>query len=381
MGIVWLLACDFVVKAVLECITARAPAMDVPYDEIDYDDLEDIRYISKGNFGQIYRANYHGTDVAVKQLLDIGNTRMHKYIEREMSLLMSLRHPHIVQFMGLCKHNNELFIITEFVPGGDLYDRLRDPTQKISWKKRVQVALETAQAIAYLHSKEVIHRDLKSQNLLVDDSFRIKICDFGFARSLDPSEFMTMCGTDEWMAPEVILGDKYDDRADVFSFGMILAELILRRDPPPRLPGNAYAFEPDVLRQSLPSDCPEELFDICVDCTRFYPEDRPDTRVLVKRLKELLKNTPDDSGAMEMDNLTYMKFEGQEGDEEEKKKKKKKRRKRKTEDGEEGDEEEEKRKKKKKRRKRKTEEGDEEEDDERKKRKKKKKSEEDKEDE
>ena len=88
MRIVWLLACDFVVKEVLECITARAPAMDVPYDEIDYDDLEDIRYISKGNFGQIYRANYHGTDVAVKQLLDIGNTRMHKYIEREMSLLM-----------------------------------------------------------------------------------------------------------------------------------------------------------------------------------------------------------------------------------------------------------------------------------------------------
>lgn len=334
--------------------------MDTPYDEIEYDDLEDIRYISKGNFGQIYRASYHGTDVAVKQLLDIGNTRMHKYIEREMSLLMSLRHPHIVQFMGLCKHDNELFIITEFVPGGDLYDRLRDASANITWKKRVRVALETAQAICYLHSKGVIHRDLKSQNLLVDEAFRIKICDFGFARSLDPKEYMTMCGTDEWMAPEVILGEKYDASADVFSFGMILAELILRRDPPARLPGNAYAFDPDTLRQSLPPDCPEQLFEICVQCTQFFPEERPEMKSLISQLKELEKTLEEHEGA-DM-SLTYMKFDGSAVEGEEKKKKKKKRRegteedrerrrrkrkKRKEKEGEEGEGEKKKKRKKK----------------------------------
>eukprot|EP01094_Clydonella_sp_ATCC50884_P025427 TRINITY_DN6673_c1_g1_i5.p1 TRINITY_DN6673_c1_g1~~TRINITY_DN6673_c1_g1_i5.p1 ORF type:complete len:262 (-),score=69.67 TRINITY_DN6673_c1_g1_i5:89-874(-) len=232
----------------------------------------------------------------------------------------------------------------------------------ITWKKRVRVALETAQAICYLHSKGVIHRDLKSQNLLVDDSFRIKICDFGFARSLDPKEYMTMCGTDEWMAPEVILGEKYDASADVFSFGMILAELILRRDPPARLPGNAYAFDPESLRQSLPSDCPEGLFDICVHCTQFYPEDRPDTKLLIKQLKELEKKLPDDSGHVALDDLTYMKFDGS-GNRTAEGEKKKKRRKKKTTEGE-GEE------KKKKRKKRKHKEG--EEGEEKKKRKKKK---------
>lgn len=155
--------------------------------------------------------------------------------------------------MGLCKHSSGLYIVTEFVPGGDLRHLLKDEIKDVSWKLRIKMALDTATAMTYLHSKNVVHRDLKSHNLLVDENNRIKICDFGFSRKVgDAEEPMTLCGTDEWMAPEVMLGEKYDAKADVFSFGMVLTELITRQKPAKRNPGNKFAVDADALRRLVP---------------------------------------------------------------------------------------------------------------------------------
>mmetsp|Transcript_23757 Transcript_23757/g.30261 ORF Transcript_23757/g.30261 Transcript_23757/m.30261 type:complete len:354 (-) Transcript_23757:76-1137(-) len=295
--------------------------------DINFSDLEGLEYFNKGNFGCLYKAKYFGTDVAVKKLLDIENKAMHKYIEREMSLLKTMRHPNIVQYMGMSKTDEDVYIITEYLNGGDLYDKLRDETIKIPWKLRVSLAIETCRAIAYLHSRGVVHRDLKSQNLLVDNNWKVKICDFGFARAADSKEYMTLCGTDEWMAPEIMLGEKYDERADIYSFGMILTEFIRRDDPPPRVPGAAYGYDEKSFLASVPKDCPKELLSCVADCTKFYPEARPDIKDVLKRLTELEESL---SNTEEVDNeMTYMTIES-DGD---KKKKRRTARKKKSSDG------------------------------------------------
>merc|ERR1712137_198201 len=300
--------------------------------DIKYEDLEELEFFNKGNFGCLYRAQYFGTDVAVKRLLDLENKAMHKYIEREMCLLKTMRHPSIVQYMGMSKTEDNIFIVTEYVNGGDLYDKLRDSSVNISWKIRVRLAVETCQAVAYLHSRQVVHRDLKSQNLLVDDTWKVKICDFGFARAADPKEYMTLCGTDEWMAPEIMLGEKYDERADIFSLGMIFCELLRRDDPPPRVVGAAESYDVEKFKKTLPEDCPPELVQLALDCTKIYPDDRPDIKEILNRLKALLQTLPDeDFSKQDLSNeMTYMSVEGTDDG----KKKKRKKRHKKVKDGE-----------------------------------------------
>lgn len=123
--------------------------------------------------------------------------------------------------------------------------------------------------------------------LQVCEDWRVKVCDFGFARKAEKADFLTMCGTDEWMAPEVGLGEKYDARADVFSYGMVLCELVTRRKPPRRQPGKAYAFEVKELKARAPPDTPPELMDLIINCAQFYPERRPTFRDILQDLKEL----------------------------------------------------------------------------------------------
>jgi LIM domain kinase 1 len=255
---------------------------------IQFSDFKTLQTIGKGNFGKVYKGVFLGAEVAIKQLYYVDDEDMQKYIQRELATLKGLRHPNIVQLLGLCKDDTGIYIVTEFIPGGDLRSKLKDSDLELSWHLRVKIAIDVAYAMNYLHSKKMIHRDLKSQNLLVCEDWKIKVCDFGFARKAEPkADFLTMCGTDEWMAPEVGLGEKYDTRADVFSYGMVLCELVTRRKPPPRQPGRAYAFDLKELKARAPSDTPQELIDLIISCAQFYPEKRPTFRDILQDLKDL----------------------------------------------------------------------------------------------
>eukprot|EP00013_Stygamoeba_regulata_P018838 CAMPEP_0177654604 /NCGR_PEP_ID=MMETSP0447-20121125/14432_1 /TAXON_ID=0 /ORGANISM="Stygamoeba regulata, Strain BSH-02190019" /LENGTH=351 /DNA_ID=CAMNT_0019158287 /DNA_START=217 /DNA_END=1272 /DNA_ORIENTATION=+ len=278
-------------------LVQKIKEMDPKIFNIDFGDLENMQPIGGGNFGQVYRGVYYGTDVAIKQLLDIGDKDMHKYIEREMQTLRDMRHPNVVQFMGLCKHTSGIYIVTEFVAGGDLRHILKDEKKVMPWFLRVSIATDVAQAMTFLHSKGFIHRDLKSNNLLVNstdthDGWRVKVCDFGFARNVNRGELMTLCGTDEWMAPEVMCGDKYDEKADVFSYAMILYELITRKKPPQRLPAKGFAFDVDEFKRVVPTDCPQELVELTIACAEWEPLNRPAFKTVLERLKALQKKMP-----------------------------------------------------------------------------------------
>ncbi|KAI9350335.1 kinase-like domain-containing protein, partial [Obelidium mucronatum] len=154
-----------------------------------------------------------------------------KYIEREVDMLKDARHPNVVQFMGCSLLNNEILLVTEFVCGGTVKEWIQDETRKMSDRLRVSIAMDVAKAMAYLHSRGIIHRDLKTDNLLVTENKRIKVCDFGFSR-LAPTTAqevrrLSFCGTDSYMAPEIILCTPFDHRIDVFSYGIILCELAM----------------------------------------------------------------------------------------------------------------------------------------------------------
>jgi len=174
---------------------------------------------------------------------------------------------------------------------------LLDNPEPISWIRKVKIALDVACGMAYLHARNIIFRDLKSENLLLDDTGKTKICDFGFARKAgNKRAHMTMCGTDEFMAPEIIMGNEYDGKADVFSYGMLVFEIITRKDVGqviPRTPDNGYSINETHLRQQLPKDCPQHFMELGFLCIKYAPEKRPDFLKIIAFLKKLLKRLID----------------------------------------------------------------------------------------
>jgi len=269
--------------------------------KINFSDLEFGDRRGKGNFGEVYKGTYLGTDVAIKRLFFIDDDFMQKYIEREMEILTQLNHPNIVQLIGLCVGLEDLYIITEFVHGGSLHAKLEDGSAKMDWKSRVGILRDVALAMNYLHAKGKMHRDLKSHNLLVTADGKIKVCDFGLARSTNEEgggggggNQKTIVGTNEWMAPEVQAGDNYDSSADVFSYGMVVWELIAREEPPVRKLRDGYAFIPETYKPKIPNDTPPKLWEILVDCAKTEPKERPDFKAVVNRIKEIYDLVPND---------------------------------------------------------------------------------------
>jgi serine/threonine protein kinase len=278
----------------------------LPEDEewnIPFQDLEFGKRVGNGNFGCVYKGEYLGAPVAIKELHmpeeDPEFTR--KYIQREVSVLKNLRHPNIVNFVGICHHKAEgrkehTYIITEWVAKGNLSKWIKR-NAFISWKKRVQIAVEMASAMTFLHRKNLIHRDLKPQNVLITETEGIKICDFGFARK-KPSQnkmAMTLAGTEEYMAPEVILGMDYDEKCDVYCFGVVLYVLISRKKPPQRSPIDCFEFRPESVNAITPPDCPPAFRKIADDCCEYVHTKRPSFSDILARLKQLLKDLPEET--------------------------------------------------------------------------------------
>ena len=202
--------------------------MDKNIFNIEYASLRDLVPLSSGNFGAVFCAFYKRRRVAVKKLLDVDDENMHKYLQREIETLRGIHHEHIVEFLGVCEHQSGLYIVTEFVNGGDLRKILKDESLKISWETRILLATHICSSIAFLHSQHIVHRDIKSHNILVTDEGVAKLCDFGFSRKLPRKKnykHLSLCGTDQWMAPEILMDDPYNEKADVFSFAMVLYEV------------------------------------------------------------------------------------------------------------------------------------------------------------
>ncbi|KAJ6687313.1 MAP KINASE KINASE KINASE-LIKE PROTEIN [Salix koriyanagi] len=206
-----------------------------------------------------------------------------------------VRHPNVVLFMGAVTRAPNLSIVTEFLPRGSLYRLLHRPNNQLDERRRLRMAFDAARGMNYLHNctPMIVHRDLKSPNLLVDKNWVVKVCDFGLSR-MKHSTFLSSrstAGTAEWMAPEVLRNEPSDEKCDVYSFGVILWELSTLQQPwggmnPMQVVG-AVGFQHR--RLNIPNDMDPAIADIIRNCWQTDPKLRPTFAEIMAALKPLQK--------------------------------------------------------------------------------------------
>ncbi len=206
---------------------------EISLEELEFD--EENSEIGKGTFGDVLRGTWRGEEVAVKFLKGsmTDSPESVKQFLDEINILKNLHHPNILLYMGACTIGPQYFFVTEFCENGNLFEFLhmvRD--NKITYDDARRIALEIAYGMNYLHGFKppILHRDLKSMNVLLDRNCTVKLADFGNTRTFQ-TQMTKQKGTFQWMAPEVIKGSVYSESSDVFSFGIIMNELVTRIPP------------------------------------------------------------------------------------------------------------------------------------------------------
>ncbi|KAB5591769.1 TKL/LISK/LISK-DD1 kinase [Ceratobasidium theobromae] len=257
----------------------------------------DWKRLGSGSFGNVYKGVYLGIDVAIKEVLPSNDYDVAKYFEREWRLMKEARHPNVVLFLGLSRApspDNRIFIVSEFIDNGNLRQLIHDTRQPLEWPLRMSILTDIARAIAYLHARRCIHRDLKGENLLMTANGRVKVTDFGFARIAARNDEevrrLTFCGTDSYMSPEILKGEEFDLPTDVFSMGVIFCEVLARRladDNVFKRSAPHWAIDADEVRARASPGCPPELVQLALDMCAADPQARPALREILARLRTI----------------------------------------------------------------------------------------------
>ncbi|KAL5478738.1 hypothetical protein ACEPAI_2015 [Sanghuangporus weigelae] len=271
-----------------------------PFDVIPFEDIKgNWKKLGSGSFGNVYKGSYLGIDVAIKEVLPSNDYDVAKYFEREWRLMKECRHPNVVLYLGLSRApdpDGRIFIISEFIENGNLRSYIHDKTKPFPWKLRISFATDIARALAYLHARKCLHRDLKGENLLVTANCRLKITDFGFARiaarNLDEVKRLTFCGTDAYMSPEILLGNAFDLPTDIYSLGIILCEIGARKladDYTFKRAAPTFAIDFYEVRKLVGGSpgCPPAFLRLATDCLSDDPSRRPDIKTILAQLRDV----------------------------------------------------------------------------------------------
>ncbi|KAH0787678.1 TKL family protein kinase [Histomonas meleagridis] len=261
--------------------------------EIDYDDLELKEVIGAGGFAEVYLGTRKSTGetVAIKKLHQQKfDKSMLEMFKSEVAILGKLKHFAILPFVGACT-KPPFCIVTKFMSGGSLFSRLhaKDESDKLSPTQLTIIALGIAFGMNYLHSQQMLHRDLKSLNILLDENNYPKISDFGMARTKGTGneDKSSGIGTSQWMAPEVLNSNTYDEKADVYSYGMIIWEM-LTGDVPYRGIRD-FQVTMSVVNQknrpTIPKKCPQLLAQFIRNCWNSDPKKRPTFKEIIREFK------------------------------------------------------------------------------------------------
>jgi hypothetical protein len=311
--------------------------------QFSWDEIHVVRSLGVGSFGKVFLAKWNETAVAVKVLLDAREisigldpsgsgvlshashvaTPNPKRLIEEIKITAALRHPNVVQFMGFSLDPPSM--AAEFCPRGSLYNVLHgnmnqqpDPSRKpISWLRRVAFAADAAAGMLHLHTRtpQIIHRDLKSPNLLVTADWTVKVADMGLSKLITDAalesgvnSIMTSGGglNPRWLAPEVLSGDNCNVASDVYSFAMVMWEILTRRLPwegksPWSVVGDVQRGErPPIDLDTIEIDdqgtnrekdtSVMEYIEIMEACWKQNPDDRPDFAYVASKLRELQRN-------------------------------------------------------------------------------------------
>ncbi|KNC55085.1 TKL protein kinase [Thecamonas trahens ATCC 50062] len=299
------------------------------HEAIPFDELRMLRAIGTGAYGAVSLAEWRATRVAVKILhrtsiseSDLSPDKCQAFLS-EAAIIMSLRHPNIVTFMGVSLVPPAL--VTEFLDRGALYDYIHNPAMEIDISARMQWAYEIAAGVAFLHESNTLHLDLKSLNVLLSSSWTAKLCDFGLSAlartAVGPDEETkagsitagtkadasgaVVLGTMYWTAPELLMTaivatpTAVAPPADVYSLGIVLYELFARSLPYP-LGSNTFALTLDIMRgkqrpdvAAVVADTPQEVVQIMTSAWATDPQERPTASNVAVRLRSALAADPD----------------------------------------------------------------------------------------
>ncbi|XP_062226289.1 salt tolerance receptor-like cytoplasmic kinase 1 [Phragmites australis] len=263
------------------------------------------RVIGHGGFSTVYLASLFSCLCAVK--VHCSSERLHRAFRRELDVLLSLRHPHIVRLLGYCDERDEGMLVFEYAPNGDLHERLHGGGggDVLPWARRVAVAFQVATALEYLHENRqpaVIHGDIKASNVLLDANLDAKLCDFGFSATVGggrPSARSVM-GSPGYIDPHLLRSGVSTKKSDVYSFGVLLLELLTGREAVCRETGHRLtaAVGPrvsdgkvsDVLDQRLGGECggaeAAVVAELAMRCVSDSPGLRPSMADVVRVLQE-----------------------------------------------------------------------------------------------
>ncbi|EFJ21239.1 hypothetical protein SELMODRAFT_271276 [Selaginella moellendorffii] len=284
--------------------------------EIDIAKLQLNDIIAHGTYGVVHRGVYNGQDVAVK-LLDWGEEQamsqalvntLRSSFQQEVAVWQKLDHPNVTKFVGACVGSPDLqvastggfvrissnicCVVVEYLAGGTLKQFLiQHCRKKLRLKVVIQLALDLSRGLDYLHSKKIVHRDVKSENMLLDNKRRVKIADFGVARveAQNPKDMTGETGTVGYMAPEVLDGKPYNRKCDVYSFGICLWEIYCCDMPfaDYSFADMTYAVVHQDLRPNIPGCCPPPLANIMRKCWDANPDRRPNMSEVVQLLEAI----------------------------------------------------------------------------------------------
>ncbi|CAI9787291.1 unnamed protein product [Fraxinus pennsylvanica] len=302
--------------------------------EIDPSKLIVKGVIARGTFGTVHRGIYDGQDVAGLYLLsrvvatctvEVGRgeggeewgsgywtdaevSSLRAAFTQEVAVWHKLDHPNVTKFIGATVGSSDLSlqtenghigmpsniccVIVEYLPGGALKSYLiKNRRKKLAFKVVVQMALDLARGLSYLHSEKIVHRDVKTENMLLDKTRTLKIADFGVARveASNPNDMTGETGTLGYMAPEVLNGNPYNRKCDVYSFGICLWEMYCCDMPYPNLSFSEVtsAVVRQNLRPDIPRCCPNSFANVMRRCWDANPDKRPEMDEVVSMLEAI----------------------------------------------------------------------------------------------
>lgn len=260
--------------------------------EIDRNLFRLERKIGQGQFGDVWIAEFKVTKmkVAIKTLKEGMNPTEFK---AEAELMKNLCHPKLIQLYGLCTDEEPIFIITELMINGSLLDYLQTPVGKrLAKDSLIYIAAQIADGMAHLEKEKFIHRDLAARNVLVGLNNEVKVADFGLARAVKDSQniYAAKEGTKfpiKWTAPEAAIYNKFTIKSDVWSFGIVLYEIVTHgRTPYPSMTNQEVLFNVSKnYRMPKPTECDDKLYQIMLSCWKTNLEERPTFEYLKNRLE------------------------------------------------------------------------------------------------
>uniref|UniRef100_A0A1D1YSR6 non-specific serine/threonine protein kinase n=2 Tax=Anthurium amnicola TaxID=1678845 RepID=A0A1D1YSR6_9ARAE len=251
-----------------------------------------------GRHSRIYHGIYKQREVAIKMMSQPEEDEslavsLERQFTSEVAFLLQLRHPNIISFVGACKRPPVFCIITEYLAGGSLRKYLhKQEPHSLPLKLVLELALDIACGMSYLHSRGILHRDLKSENLLLGEDMHVKVADFGIScLESQRGSAKGFMGTYRWMSPEMIKGKQYTRKVDVYSFGIVLWELLTALIPFHDMTPEqaAFAVSQKNARPTIPTACPPALNHLINRCWSTNPDKRPQFNQIVSILQSYME--------------------------------------------------------------------------------------------